>query len=168
MSLKNQLEHADSPIRQFLAEHEGEFAFDKVRWKTAHAGRTPVLPPAPPDGGAPPAAVLGHAIGARIGVSVLCPGPVSTRIMESERNRPGRLENDAAAEVAGHRPEGTAYADALTNLVVSGPPPSDMADAVFQAILDRQFYVLPHPAYDDVIRARFDSILGRANPPSRG
>jgi NAD(P)-dependent dehydrogenase (short-subunit alcohol dehydrogenase family) len=109
-----------------------------------------------------------EAIGARIGVSVLCPGPVSTRIMESERNRPGRLENDAAAEVAGHRPEGTAYTDALTNLVVSGPPPSDMAEAVFQAIRDRQFYILPHPAYDTVIRARFDSILERANPPKRG
>jgi NAD(P)-dependent dehydrogenase (short-subunit alcohol dehydrogenase family) len=33
--------------------------------------------------------------GAKIGVSVLCPAVVNTRIGESERNRPASLENDA-------------------------------------------------------------------------
>jgi short-subunit dehydrogenase len=106
------------------------------------------------------------AIGARIGVSVLCPGPVSTKIMEAGRNRPGPLENDAAAEIRGHRPEGTRYIERLTELVVGGTPPAEMAEAVLQAIRANQFYVLPHPEYDDLIRARFDSILARENPPT--
>ena len=49
------------------------------------------------------------ALGSPVKVSVLCPGLVQTRIMTSRRNRPGRLENDAAVESAGQRPEAVAY-----------------------------------------------------------
>src|SRR3954453_6260602 len=50
-----------------------------------------------------------EAIQAKVKVSVLCPGLVKTNIMASGRNRPGRLENGAAVEVSGHRPEAMAY-----------------------------------------------------------
>ncbi|MFN8632363.1 MAG: SDR family NAD(P)-dependent oxidoreductase [Chloroflexota bacterium] len=108
-----------------------------------------------------------EAIGSRIGVSVLCPGPVSTKIMEAGRNRPGRLENDAAAEISGHRPEGTRYIERLTALVVGGVPPAEMAEAVLQAIREKRFYILPHTEYDAMLRARFESIMERGNPPTR-
>ena len=108
-----------------------------------------------------------NAIGARIGVSVLCPGPVSTQIMESGRNRPGRVENDAVLGMAGYRPEAVTYFERLGTVVKQGTPPAEIAEQVFQAIRQGRFYILPHPEYDDRIRARMESILERRNPPTR-
>jgi NAD(P)-dependent dehydrogenase (short-subunit alcohol dehydrogenase family) len=109
-----------------------------------------------------------EAIGAQVKVSVLCPGLVNTRIMESGRNRPGRLENDAAVEVAGHRPEALDYMQRLAEgLRTRGSPPSYVAEEVLQGIREERFYILPHDDFDGQIRARMESILERSNPPAR-
>lgn len=109
-----------------------------------------------------------EALGSRVKVSVLCPGLVNTRIMESGRNRPGRLENEAAVEAAGQRPEALAYMQRLgEGLKRIGTPPSFVADAVFEAIRDERFYILPHDTFDTQIRERTDAILARGNPASR-
>ena len=107
------------------------------------------------------------AIGARIGVSVLCPGPVRTQIMEAGRNRPGRLENDAALEAAGQRTEAMAYFDRLAEIVHRGTPPAEIAEAVLQGIREERLYILPHPEYDEPIRERMERILERRSPPAR-
>jgi NAD(P)-dependent dehydrogenase (short-subunit alcohol dehydrogenase family) len=71
-----------------------------------------------------------------VGVSVLCPGFVSTRIYESERNMP-----DDVRAATGRDPEG----DEVTRTVVGlGIPPADVADRVLAAVRDRRFFVLPH------------------------
>jgi NAD(P)-dependent dehydrogenase (short-subunit alcohol dehydrogenase family) len=109
-----------------------------------------------------------EAIGAKVKVSVLCPGLVKTRIMESGRNRPGHLENDAALEVAGHRSEALAYMQRLgQGIVTRGSPPSYVAEQVLQAIREERFYILPHDDFDDQIRERMEAILARENPPAR-
>jgi NAD(P)-dependent dehydrogenase (short-subunit alcohol dehydrogenase family) len=109
-----------------------------------------------------------EAIGARVKVSVLCPGLVNTRIMGSDRNRPGRLENEAAVEAAGQRPEALAYMQRLgEGIATHGSPPAMVAEAVLQAIREERFYVLPHDDFDDQIRARMESILARGNPATR-
>lgn len=71
-----------------------------------------------------------------LGVSVLCPGLVATRINTSDRNRPG-------AEIAsGDEPEVDIHAgETLTAEIV--------ADQVHDAIVDGSFWVLPHPHYAD-------------------
>jgi NAD(P)-dependent dehydrogenase (short-subunit alcohol dehydrogenase family) len=109
-----------------------------------------------------------EAIGAPVKVSVLCPGLVKTQIMASGRNRPGRLENDAAVESSGYRPEAVAYMERLGAGITSrGSPPSMVAEKVLQAIREERFYILPHDDFDEQIRARIESILARENPPAR-
>lgn len=97
-------------------------------------------------------------IGSRIGVSVLCPGFVDTRILDSSRNWPaefGQLEapdSDEAAE------------EELRALMAAGMPPADVARAVVDAIRSQQLHVLPHPEFDHIIRERTDAILARRAP----
>jgi NAD(P)-dependent dehydrogenase (short-subunit alcohol dehydrogenase family) len=82
---------------------------------------------------------LHHDLGARssqVGVSVLCPGFVNTRIFESERNMPDHVRAASATDEA---------ADEVQRTVVGfGIPPADAADAVFAAIRENRFFVLPH------------------------
>ena len=71
-----------------------------------------------------------------VGVSVLCPGFVNTRIFESERNMPDEVRAALATDEA---------ADDVQRTVVGfGIPATDAADAVFAAITGRRFFVLPH------------------------
>ena len=108
------------------------------------------------------------AIGAGVKVSVLCPGFVKTRIMESGRNRPGPLENDAAIEAAAERPEAQAVNEMLrAGITGIGTPPSEIAEQVLLAICQEQFYVLPHDMFDGDIRQRMENILARSNPGMR-
>jgi NAD(P)-dependent dehydrogenase (short-subunit alcohol dehydrogenase family) len=90
---------------------------------------------------------------APIGVSVLCPGMVQTRIMEADRNRPEDLP-DAASLSA----ENQALIDAM---LAQGKLPVDIAEMVFQAVEHDQFYILPHPVWDDSVRDRMEHILAR-------
>jgi len=96
---------------------------------------------------------------APIGVTVLCPGVVSTRIYDSERNRPERLR--PAAGPASEHPELQRIA---SDLYANAASPDDVAAQVFDAVRERRFYQITTPMYDDAIRARFDAILSRRNP----
>jgi NAD(P)-dependent dehydrogenase (short-subunit alcohol dehydrogenase family) len=94
--------------------------------------------------------------GSQVGVSVLCPGFVQTRIFESHRNMPDHLravrEPDAAADAAQRA------------IIGAGIPASVAADAVFAAVRDRRFFVLPHPR---AARASAEARLGwmEGTPP---
>jgi NAD(P)-dependent dehydrogenase (short-subunit alcohol dehydrogenase family) len=101
--------------------------------------------------------------GARVGVSVLCPGIVNTRIMESARNRPGHLPPTAPLG-----PASGARWDALRQLVPAGMPPMRVADAVFAALRDDQFYILTHPEGKEAVRTRMEDILQGRNPTPPG
>ena len=90
-----------------------------------------------------------------IGVTMLCPGLVDTAIYRSERNRPAHL-----VPVDGVALERTDLADAASK----GLPPDTVVDMLYQAIIDRQFYVLTSSAYDGMIRDRFEALIARRNP----
>jgi NAD(P)-dependent dehydrogenase (short-subunit alcohol dehydrogenase family) len=75
--------------------------------------------------------------GSQVGVSVLCPGFVQTRIFESHRNMPDHVRAVTTPDDAAD--------DAQRAIVSAGIPPSVAADAVFEAVRDRRFFVLPHP-----------------------
>jgi NAD(P)-dependent dehydrogenase (short-subunit alcohol dehydrogenase family) len=104
--------------------------------------------------------------GARVGVSVLCPGVVRTRIMDTERNRPDRYPAytppsvDAAAQQQW---------ELLRHAVETGTPPSEVASTVVEAIRNERFYVLTHPEFLPRVRQRMEDIeSGRPpSPPSR-
>jgi NAD(P)-dependent dehydrogenase (short-subunit alcohol dehydrogenase family) len=101
-----------------------------------------------------------QAVVAPVGVSVLCPGFVQTRIAESDRNRPDWApdrDTTGAAEVQG----------VVQNLVDGGIAPATVADRVIDAVRTNTFYILTHPELDIAITTRFDDIVqGRAPSPT--
>jgi NAD(P)-dependent dehydrogenase (short-subunit alcohol dehydrogenase family) len=99
-----------------------------------------------------------QAVGAPVGVSVLCPGFVRTRIAESERNRPGWAAPDN--EVPGTEE----LRGAVQSLVDGGIAASTVADRVIDAVRNDTFYILTHPELDGAITTRFDDIAQRRAP----
>jgi NAD(P)-dependent dehydrogenase (short-subunit alcohol dehydrogenase family) len=91
-----------------------------------------------------------------IGVSVLCPGFVRTRIDESGRNRPERYGPAQTPDPAS--PAG-AMAARIAGLVQSGLDPSEVAARVLDAIRDNKLYVFTHPQMRAEVAERFAAIL---------
>lgn len=99
--------------------------------------------------------------GAKIGVSVLCPAVVNTRIGESERNRPAGLTNDASA---GNPAQMAAMEQAFRAMLATGLPPEQVAGAVVDAIREDRFYILTHEDTKARVRAKMEDILEGRNP----
>ena len=99
----------------------------------------------------------------KVKVSVLCPGGVNTRIALATRNRPAEWWDAVAtrptAEELAQREQAWAARTGPAGLA-----PEAVAEQVFQAIQDEQFYILPHAEYDEAIRVRMENILARRNP----
>jgi NAD(P)-dependent dehydrogenase (short-subunit alcohol dehydrogenase family) len=101
-------------------------------------------------------------MGSGVGVSVLCPGFVNTRIGEADRNWPSRL---GPPPVAQDTPMAEMVREALQARLAGGTPPSEVADEVFDAVADRRFWILPHAdEYAAYVRARFDNSVEGRNP----
>jgi NAD(P)-dependent dehydrogenase (short-subunit alcohol dehydrogenase family) len=100
--------------------------------------------------------------GARIGVSVLCPGWVKTQIMDSERNRPQDLQNDPSQVVL--TPEMEAVVEQYRQECEAGMNPAEVADMVFQAIRDGRFNILTHPEFAPLVEARARAVIQGSNP----
>lgn len=94
--------------------------------------------------------------GADIGVSVLCPGFVRTRIWESERNRP--------ADVLPDRDQDETMHDLGKALVLGGIDPADVGRAVADAVKTDRFYVLTHEGSEGAVARRMNDILGGRQP----
>jgi NAD(P)-dependent dehydrogenase (short-subunit alcohol dehydrogenase family) len=93
----------------------------------------------------------------KLGVSVLCPGWVKTRIMDSQRNRPRELQNAPSSEPPS--PEYLAIRQQFTEAVEAGMSPEEVADQVVQAIRDERFWILTHSDYHAEIRGRIEAAL---------
>mgnify|MGYP001597918873 CR=1 FL=1 len=97
-----------------------------------------------------------------VGVSVLCPGWVNTRILESERNRP---ETPRPTPEAAPSSEFGAAREVIAGLLKAGLPPRKVGEIVVEAIQANRFYVFTHPHWNYMMKARFDAILGDGAPP---
>lgn len=98
---------------------------------------------------------------ARIGVSVLCPGFVSTHIQASERNRPVRLQNDPDEQKLSE--EVQKGVETLQLAIQKGMSPSLQAEVVFEAIREERFYIYP-PSFKGGIARRMEDILQLRDP----
>ena len=101
-----------------------------------------------------------QAAGHSIGVSVLCPGWVRTRILESERNRPEVPRPDPGPV----RPEAEIFRQVVGKLIEEGLDPADVGRLVADSIEKDQFYVLPHPQWLNVVENRMQRILDQQDP----
>jgi NAD(P)-dependent dehydrogenase (short-subunit alcohol dehydrogenase family) len=96
-----------------------------------------------------------------VGVSVLCPGFVRTRIGESARNRPAW-----APEPAGEGAEAAeTLRTAISDLISSGIAPDAVAEKVLEAVRRDTFYIRTHPELDAAITTRFTEIV-ETRPPT--
>jgi NAD(P)-dependent dehydrogenase (short-subunit alcohol dehydrogenase family) len=91
-----------------------------------------------------------------IGVTVLCPGYVRTRIGESGRNRPQRYGATQTPDPAS--PAGLLIAQ-IAERLRSGLEPSDVAARVLTAIREEELYVFTHPEMRGDVEARFAAIV---------
>ncbi|MCH7958865.1 MAG: SDR family NAD(P)-dependent oxidoreductase [Candidatus Hydrogenedentes bacterium] len=98
-------------------------------------------------------------VGSQIGVSVLCPGWVDTKINQSDRNRPGGevVEGDLNEDTKEFRA-------AVTEALKRGLAPRDVAELVLRSVIDDSFYILPHPHWKNMIEGRFQDILNNRHP----
>ena len=97
-----------------------------------------------------------------VGISVLCPGWVRTRINESERNRP-----DLPAVAEDPDENLLALKQMVGNWIAEGLQPAYVASLVVEAIRERRFYVLTHPEWQGMVRDRVDRMLSGENPSAR-
>ncbi len=97
---------------------------------------------------------------APVGVSVLCPGWVRTRLAESHRNRPDGA-GGAGADAAQSR-----MRRGLRSVLAEAMDPAEVADEALDAVRTGRFYVLPHDTDEWLapMRARFEAILAQRNP----
>jgi len=87
-----------------------------------------------------------------IGVTVLCPGPIKSRIHELGRNRPERFQAsqgfDAAAARLGRREVSDLWME-----------PDTVGDMVVDAIRENRLYCITHGEWRDAVEARHQQIL---------
>jgi NAD(P)-dependent dehydrogenase (short-subunit alcohol dehydrogenase family) len=95
---------------------------------------------------------------AKVGVSVLCPGFVKTKIASSHRNRP------AADGPQTRTSEMKEFQSLLNQLVDSGISVDKVVDAVLDAIRAPRFYVLTHPEMKPAIEHLMKQILAEEQP----
>lgn len=84
-----------------------------------------------------------------VGVSVLCPGGVATRIVEAGRNRPD--EHGGPEDV----PD---FAEPIRQGIAAGMPPSDVAARVVDAIRNNHLYIVTHEDTREGVEARLEGI----------
>ncbi len=104
--------------------------------------------------------------GSSVGVSVLCPGLVNTGILDSDRNRPERLqrpldEPDPTEEMEAMRA-------AIHEVYEQALDPAVVAYQVLDAILENRFYVFTDHDFDEAMAIRHADIDQRRQPTSRG
>jgi NAD(P)-dependent dehydrogenase (short-subunit alcohol dehydrogenase family) len=99
------------------------------------------------------------AAGSPVGVSCLCPGYVRTDLGASDRSRPVW-----AARTGAPTASAAARLEMIRSGTAAGLPPEDVADLVHDAVLERGFWIFPHPAALAGLRPRVEAMLAGANP----
>jgi NAD(P)-dependent dehydrogenase (short-subunit alcohol dehydrogenase family) len=96
--------------------------------------------------------------GARIGVTIFCPGTVRTNLHTSSRNRPGHLADAAAIDI-----------DMMNNKALLGDQrwlkADDMGAIVTDAMRRGALYVTTHPEIADLVEMRMHAVAAAFRHP---
>lgn len=99
-------------------------------------------------------------VGAKVGVSVLCPAFVPTGINASDRNRPAGMANETPPTASQ-----AALQAQLDKAVASGKiSAAQVASATFDAVREDRFYVITHERMMPSIELRLQDVVQRRNP----
>ncbi len=100
-----------------------------------------------------------------VGVSVLCPSFVDTKIYLAERNRPLSPEkkNDPA-----YIEEQKVIGELAGEFFKTTLSPAEVARQVFEAIEQERFYILTHPGVKGEVEKRMNAILNDGKPEVTG
>lgn len=98
-----------------------------------------------------------------IGVTIVCPGFVRTRIGESGRNRQSRY---GQAPVLDPSSPAAAVVAEVAKLIETGLDPGKVAARVVSAVRKNELYVITHPDYRGELEERFNALLKAADKPS--
>ena len=90
-----------------------------------------------------------------IGVSVLCPHFVRTKIGESGRNRPDRYGQSQPLDP---NSQTAAVVAEIARQIAAGLDPADVAARVVNAIRADELYIFTHPNMRAIVEGRFDAI----------
>ncbi len=99
-----------------------------------------------------------------IGVSVLCPGMVQTKIVDADRNRPESLATDDSAAVEA----AAAHKALMENAMNAAIPPEEVAQLVVDGIKANKLYLLPHPELKGATELRLQNLLESFGEPDPG
>ncbi len=92
-----------------------------------------------------------------IGISVLCPGVVSTNIFESGRNRPEQLQaaTDTASGLLGmDQSQSDTRQQAIEEIFSGALDPAVIGDMVLHAVQNDEFYIFSHPELGEAVDTR--------------
>ena len=98
---------------------------------------------------------------ASIGVSVLCPSFVRSRLIDAERNRPERYKNARKDALSPRDLELIAWFKKQNQ---NAMPPSRFAELVFDGIRGNRFYIFSDPGSLKLIERRMNDIMQQRNP----
>lgn len=96
-----------------------------------------------------------------VGVSVLCPGFVSTQIWDSERNRPDELQNP---EPRATPEQADLIREAMRQMLEDSISPEQVADLVHAAVVDERFYIFTHQGTGAAVEQRMRQMVQAKNP----
>lgn len=94
---------------------------------------------------------------APVGVSVLCPAFVQTGIGNSQRNMPDEIRAEPT-------PESEAGREFVNALIAGGLPTDVVAEAVVNAVINGNFWILTHPESKAAVTARAEEIVTGGTP----
>jgi NAD(P)-dependent dehydrogenase (short-subunit alcohol dehydrogenase family) len=101
-----------------------------------------------------------HLVSDQVSASVLCPYFVPTGISQSHRNRPTDLAADqpTASQLIGQAQSDKAVGSGKVSA-------ADVAQKVFDAVVNDQFYIYSHPQALGNVQSRMEAIVQGHNPP---
>jgi NAD(P)-dependent dehydrogenase (short-subunit alcohol dehydrogenase family) len=88
-----------------------------------------------------------------IGVSVLCPGLVSTNIYNGRRNRQNAIYGEKDADF------GSADLEQQRAWMAGGMDSAVVGERVVEAVKDDELYIFTHVEYEGVVRQRFERVM---------
>jgi len=90
----------------------------------------------------------------KVRASVLCPGPINTQIVDSERNRD---PHDAANHIDSE--QGEKFWEFLTRTLANGMDPAEVGPMVLDAVLNEKFWILTHPEMGEIAVSQSRAML---------